>query len=199
MNKILKDALLMLVAGTFAVSCADYNETDNFTAQPDPTVTTPYNDLNPVKSYINRGAYPNMSLDAALNIKDFKEQALAHAAAVANFDRFYFGTAFMSGSIINAKGVLNFIDMKEQLDHVQEIGGEVYGSAIAANTGQADGWLSYLTAPVERMVRQYSKFHLSQLLSRVLKLNRNLAIPPNYGLGLIRVRRQPLLLYSLVL
>ena len=123
MNKILKDALLMLVAGTFAVSCADYNETDNFTAQPDPTVTTPYNDLNPVKSYINRGAYPNMSLDAALNIKDFKEQALAHAAAVANFDRFYFGTAFMSGSIINAKGVLNFIDMKEQLDHVQEIGG----------------------------------------------------------------------------
>ena len=77
-------------------SCADYNETDNFTAQPDPTVTTPYNDLNPVKSYINRGAYPNMSLDAALNIKDFKEQALAHAAAVANFDRFYFGTAFMS-------------------------------------------------------------------------------------------------------
>lgn len=152
MNKILKDALLMLVAGTFAVSCADYNETDNFTAQPDPTVTTPYNDLNPVKSYINRGAYPNMSLDAALNIKDFKEQALAHAAAVANFDRFYFGTAFMSGSIINAKGVLNFIDMKEQLDHVQEIGGEVYGSAIAANTGQADGWLSYLTAPVEIIV-----------------------------------------------
>ena len=146
-NGFLAVSCLMLAA-----SCADYNETDNFTAAPDPTVTTPYNNLNPVKSYIQRDLYPNMSLDAAMNIKDFKEQGLAHAAAVTNFNRYYFGTAFMSGTIINAKGVLNFIDMKEQLDHVQEINGEVYGSAIAANTNQADGWLSLLTAPVEIVV-----------------------------------------------
>ena len=152
MNKMIKYGLLTLAIGTLAVSCADYNEVNNFTAEPDPTVTTPYNDLNPVKSYINRETYPNMSIDAAINIKDFKDQALAHAAAVSNFNSYYFGTAFMSGSIINAKGVLNFIDMKEQLDHVQEINGEVYGSAIAANSNQADGWLSLLTAPVEIIV-----------------------------------------------
>ena len=149
MNKMIKYSLLALAIGALAVSCADYNEVNNFTAEPDPTATTPYNDLNPVKSYINREAYPNMSIDAAINIKDFKDQALAHAAAVSNFNSYYFGTAFMSGSIINAKGVLNFIDMKEQLDHVQEINGTVYGSAIVANSGQADGWLNLLTAPVE--------------------------------------------------
>ena len=152
MNKSLKNALLMMVAGAFAVSCADYNETDNFYAEPDPAAEIPYSDLATVKSYINRDAYPNMSLDVALAITDFKEQGLAHCAAVSNFDRYYFGTAFMSGAIISEKGVLNFIDMKEQLDHVEEIGGEVYGSAIAANTGQADKWLQLLTAPIEIVV-----------------------------------------------
>ena len=152
MNKSLKNALLMIVAGAFAISCADYNETDNFYAEPDPKAQIPYSDLDPVKSYINRDAYPNMSLDIALALKDFKDQGLAHCAAVSNFDRYYFGTSFMSGTIINEKGVLNFTDMKEQLDHVEEIGGEVYGSAIAANTGQADKWLNLLTAPVEIVV-----------------------------------------------
>ena len=47
-------------------SCADYNETDNFTAQPDPSFVEPYKDLNPVKSYINRDVYPNMSLGATM-------------------------------------------------------------------------------------------------------------------------------------
>ena len=152
MNKIFRNGLMMLAAGALAASCADYNETDNFYAEADPTVKTPYSDLATVKSYINRDAYPNMSLDIALSLKEFKDQGLAHCAAVSNFDRYYFGTAFMSGAIINDKGVLNFIDMKEQLDHIEEIGGEVYGSAIAANSGQADGWLNLLTAPIEIVV-----------------------------------------------
>lgn len=152
MNKNFRNALLMLAVGAFAVSCADYNETNNFYAEPDPNVKSPYKDLATVKSYINREAYPNMSLGAALKLSEFKEQALAHAAAVANFNDYYFGTSFMSGAIINAKGVLNFIDFKEQLDHVEEVKGLVYGSAIAANTGQADGWLNLLTAPIEILV-----------------------------------------------
>ena len=36
------------------VSCADYHETDDFTAEPDPTFVEPYKDLAPVKSYIDR-------------------------------------------------------------------------------------------------------------------------------------------------
>jgi len=41
MNKSFKNALLMMVAGAFAVSCADYNETDNFYAEPDPAAQIP--------------------------------------------------------------------------------------------------------------------------------------------------------------
>ena len=37
MNKMLKNGFLMLAAGAFAVSCADYNETNNFSAPADPT------------------------------------------------------------------------------------------------------------------------------------------------------------------
>ena len=149
MNKIFRNLSLMLVAGTFAVSCADYNETSNFKADPDPSVIVPYQDLAPVKTYIDRQKYPNMSLGAQLKVADFNKQELAHAAAITNFDNVAFGTTLMSGSIVNAKGVMNFLDMMDLLDHAEEINAELYGSPIVANANQADEWLATLTAPIE--------------------------------------------------
>ena len=90
-----------------------------------------------------------MSLGVTLRVIEYNKQALAHAAAMTNFDNLAFGTSLMSGSIINAKGVMNFLDMKDLLDHVEEIGGDVFGSPIAANANQADDWLNYLTSPIE--------------------------------------------------
>jgi len=152
MNKNLRNSLLMLAAGAFAVSCADYNVTDNFKADPDPTIVEPYKDLAPVKSYIDRATYPNLTLGTTLKVADFNKQELAHAAAVTNFDNVSFGTTLMSGSIVNAKGVMNFLSMSDLLDHVEEIGYDVYGSPIVANANQADDWLNLLTAPIEIQV-----------------------------------------------
>ena len=149
MNKIFRNLSLMFVAGTLAVSCADYNETYNFQADPDPSAVIPYKDLKAVKSYIDREKYPNMTLGATLKVKDFNNQELSHAAAVTNFDNFAFGTTLMSGAIVNENGVMNFLSMKDLLDHVQEIGGSVFGSPLFANANQADGWLAALTAPIE--------------------------------------------------
>ena len=149
MKKNFMKGLLMLAAGVFAVSCADYNVIDDFTAEPDPTFTEPYKDLAPVKSYIDRSKYPNMSLGVTLKVVEYNKQALAHAAAMTNFDNLAFGTSLMSGSIVNAKGIMNFLDMKDLLDHVEEIGGDVFGSPIAANANQADEWLNYLISPIE--------------------------------------------------
>ena len=152
MKKIFRNSLLMLVAGTFSVSCADYNVTDDFKAEKDPAFVEPYKDLDPVKSYIDRATYPNLTLGAMLNVTEFNKQELAHAAAITNFDNLAFGTTLMSGAIVNAKGVMNFLDMKDLLDHVEEIGGEVFGSPIVANSAQADDWLNTLTAPIEIIV-----------------------------------------------
>ena len=149
MNKTFRNGLLMLAAGLLAVSCADYNETDDFTAPIDPKYSEPYKDLAPVKSYIDRNAHPNMSIGATLRATDFNKQELAHAAAITNFDNVTFGTSLMSGTIVNGKGVMNFLDMNDLLDHVEEIGADVYGSPIVANANQADAWLSTLTAPIE--------------------------------------------------
>ena len=149
MNKMIRNGLFVLAAGALAVSCADYNETDDFTAQPDPSFVEPYNDLNPVKSYIDRAQYPNLKLGATLKVADFNKQDLAHAAAVTNFDDVAFGTTLMQGTIVNDKGMMNFLAMSDLLDHVEEIGYEVYGSPIVANANQADGWLARLTAPIE--------------------------------------------------
>ena len=149
MKRLFLNGLFMLAAGALAVSCADYNETDNFIAQPDPTFVEPYKDLAPIKTYIDRNSYPNMSLGAMLKVADFNKQEMAHAAAVTNFDNIAFGTSLMSGAIVNAKGIMNFLDMSDLLTHVEEIGYEVYGSPIVANANQADDWLNMLTAPIE--------------------------------------------------
>ena len=149
MNKTIRNGLFMLVAGALAASCADYNVTDDFSAHRDPTFVEPYKDYGPVKSYIDHDKYANMSLGATLKVSEFNKQELAHAAAITNFDNVAFGSTLMSGAIINERGVMNFLDMKDLLDHVEEIGGEVFGSPIVANANQADGWLGLLTAPIE--------------------------------------------------
>ena len=149
MKKIYRNGLLMLAAGALAVSCAKYDLTDDFTAQPDPNYQEPYKDYAPVKTYIDRSKYANMSLGATLKVADFNKQELAHAAAVTNFDNYAFGTTLMAGTIINERGVMNFLDMMDLLDHVEEIGGEVFGSPLAANANQPEGWLKTLTAPIE--------------------------------------------------
>jgi len=130
-------------------SCADYNETDSFKAEPDPAAVLPYTDLGAVKSYIDKSTYPNMALGATVRLTEFNKQELQHAAIVANFDNVSFGTSLMSGTIVNAKGVMNFLDMNDLLAHVQDIGYEVYGSPLFANANQADEWLVRLTAPIE--------------------------------------------------
>ena len=130
-------------------SCADYNVTDDFTAEPDPSYVEPYLDLDPVKSYIDREKYPNLKLGATMKVSEFNKQELAHAACVTNCDDVSFGTTLMAGSIINGKGVMNFLDMSDLLSHVEEIDYEVYGSPIVANANQPDEWLALLTAPIE--------------------------------------------------
>ena len=152
MKKIYRNGLFMLAMGALVASCAKYDVIDDYVAQPDPNFSEPYKDYAPVKTYIDRAKYPNMSLGATLNVTDFNKQELAHCAAVTNFDDLAFGTSLMSGSIINAKGVMNFLDMKDLLDHVEEIGGEVFGSPIVANSNQAFDWLKTLTAPIEIIV-----------------------------------------------
>ena len=143
------NSIVLIAAGAFAVSCADYNVTDDYQAQPDPTIVEPYKDLDPVKSYIDKTQYPNLTFGAQLKVADFNLQELAHAATVTNCDNVAFGSTLMSGSIINAKGVMNFLDMSDLLTHVEEIEYDVYGSPIVANANQADDWLNMLTAPIE--------------------------------------------------
>ena len=152
MKRIYRDGLFILAAGALSASCANYDVTDEFRGQPDPSFVEPYKDYSPVKTYIDKSKYPNMTLGATLKVAEFNKQELAHAAAVTNFDNLAFGTTLMSGTIVNEKGIMNFLDMKDLLDHVEEIGGEVFGSPLAANENQPDGWFNTLTAPIEIQV-----------------------------------------------
>lgn len=153
MKKIFRNLSLMLAAGAWVASCADYNETDGFVAQPDPeSQVQPYGELAAVKSYINKAEYPNMTIDAAMKMTDFNKQALDHAAAITNFNGVAFGSTFMPASYVSKKGYMNFMTLKDALDHMSDLGGEIYGSPIFANEQQSDDWFGYLTAPVEVQV-----------------------------------------------
>lgn len=156
MNKVIKNSLLAFAIGTFAASCADYNDLDGYSVPSDPSYTQPYSDLGTVKSYINRSDNPNLTIDAAVKLKEFNEQAAAnavsHAAAITNFDGLSFGYSFMPNNYVSKKGYMNFMDLKSALDYMQSINAEVYGSPIVANDMQSDEWFSTLTAPIEVQV-----------------------------------------------
>ena len=156
MNKMLKCGLSMLAIGALVVSCADYNDLGGYSVPSDPSYTRPYGDLDVVKSYINRGEYPNMTIDAAVVLKDFNEQAagnaVSHAAAITNFNGLSFGYSFMPAKYVSKKGYMNFMDLKSALDYMETIDATVYGSPIVANDQQSDEWFGALTAPIEVQV-----------------------------------------------
>ena len=149
MKKIFKNSLMILATGALAASCADYNDLTDFYAEPDPSVIQPYADYNAVKSYVNKDEYPNLALGVTLDVAKFNKQELDHAAAMTNFDNFAFGNTLMAGKIISEKGIMNFMPLMDLLEHMDEVGGEVFGSPLVANANQPDGWIKTLTAPIE--------------------------------------------------
>lgn len=150
MKKFYKNSLYMLVAGAFMASCADYNKLDGFEAEPDPSQKLPYTEYNAIKSYINKDVNPNMEIGATLDIAEFNKQEMSHVAVMTNFENVSFGKTLMSGTIIdNELGVMNFMNLMDLLEHMQEINGKVFGSPLVANANQCDKWLKVLTAPIE--------------------------------------------------
>jgi len=143
-NELLAFSCLLLAA-----SCADYNDLGGFNAEPDPTYTDDYAGLASVKSYTNREAYPNMTMETSLALTTYNKQALDHAVAVTNFDGVSFGYSFMPDKYVSKKGYMNFMALKDALGHSESIGYKVYGSPIVANEQQSDDWFATLTAPIE--------------------------------------------------
>ena len=148
MKKIVNE-LLAFSCLLLAASCADYNDLGGFKAEPDPSYTDEYADLNPVKDYIDRTANPNMSMETSMALTTYNKQALEHSVAVTNFDGVAFGYTFMPDKYVSKKGYMNFMALKEALGHSETIGYKVYGSPIVANEQQSDVWFESLTAPIE--------------------------------------------------
>ncbi len=142
----------MFAAAALAASCADYNVTDDFPVDESGVTVYPYSDYGTIKSYLDKDKYPNMKLVSSLTSKEFKAQELEHAATVTNFDAVAFGSDFMAGKFLKGNGVQDFTDMHDILDHIQDIDFNIVGSAIAANTSQADEWVKKLTAPIQTFV-----------------------------------------------
>lgn len=150
------NGLLAIGCSLLAVSCADYNDTYNFSAEPDPQYVQPYKDMASVKSYLNKVEYPNMSIGATVDLTVYNKQdkgdAAYHVAAATHFNDVTFGSSFVPKKVISKKGFMNFLALNNALSHTDAIGLDVYGSPIASNDNQADDWFTTLTSPIEIMV-----------------------------------------------
>lgn len=149
MKNIYKKGLFMMAAGALVASCADYNVTDDYKPESGSPYVPPYGEYQAIKTYVDKEKYPNMTVSAAMSASDFKAQGQTHAMAVANFDGVSLGSGMMSSKFIRDNGVKDFTDMTDMLEHSAEIGFPIYGSPIAANANQADGWIKTLTAPIQ--------------------------------------------------
>lgn len=152
MKNIYKKGLFMMVAGALVASCADYNVTDDYKPESGSPYVPPYGEYNPIKTYIDKEKYPNMTISTAISSSDFKAQGQVHAMAVTNFDGVSLGTGLMSSKFVRANGVKDFTDLVEILEHSKEMQFPIYGSPIAANANQADEWIKTLTSPIQIFV-----------------------------------------------
>ena len=103
----------------------------------------PYADLNaygPLKSYVDREAYPSFILGVAVD----GQQSKLYDLAGANFDEMTPGNAMKYGSVVRADGTMNFSGVTNFLAAAQSRGMTVYGHTLAWHSQQQPAYLNGL-------------------------------------------------------
>lgn len=110
---------------------------------PPPGTVDPYADLNgyqPLKSYLDREAYPSFRLGVAVDGQDAKLYDLAGA----NFDEMTAGNAMKYGSVVRSDGSMNFNGVTNFLNAAEARGMTVYGHTLAWHSQQQPVYLNSL-------------------------------------------------------
>lgn len=100
---------------------------------------------SPLKSYLDRAAYPNFKLTAAIEAADFNGNTNGTKdICLENFDEIVAGNAMKYASCVNAKGEMKFDDVKSFVSAAKDGGLSVFGHTLAWHSQQQPTYLNGL-------------------------------------------------------
>lgn len=138
--------LAILAVGSFLASC-DEQEVNFVVDKPESlNEVEALNSWDNLKSYIDRGAYPNFKLGCALGASDYSARGVVYRVANANFDEVSLGNAMKYGSVVGDDGSMNFGTITDFLDATEGTGISVYGHTLAWHAQQNKTYLNSLLA-----------------------------------------------------
>ena len=86
--------MVTALASALMVGCADTDIAEFLVNKPSSIAGMEYlNDYAPLKSYIDRTAYPNFKLGTGIAVSDFNQAGIVYRLACANFDEMTPGNA----------------------------------------------------------------------------------------------------------
>lgn len=144
--------LCVLAASSVMMSSCEKDNPDDkkpntntpVTPKPPQTGTTdPYADLSlyqPLKSYVDRDAYPSFKLGVAVDGQDSRLYSLAGE----NFDEMTAGNAMKYASVVRSDGTMNFTGVTNFLNAAESKGLTVYGHTLAWHSQQQPAYLNSL-------------------------------------------------------
>ena len=140
----------MIGAAAMLTSCVDYFDTNDFVVnKPGDSADYEYlNEYEPLKNYLDRSAYPNFKVSAALSASDFNDKGNLFTLARANFDEIVAGNAMKMGSVVSNKGEFDYGTVTNFVNNAEEAGLTVYGHTLAWHSQQPVKWLNTLLADV---------------------------------------------------
>ena len=107
------------------------------------------NEYDVLQNYVDRTASPDFKLGAALSVNDFLAKNQVYSLAVSNFDEMTAGNAMKYSSVVDEKGNMNFVNVKNFVNTAEAAGMTVYGHTLAWHSQQNNKYLNSLIADKE--------------------------------------------------
>ncbi len=142
--------LFLAAALTGLASCAVDPLKEYEVEKPQDIVQYEYlNDYDVLKNYVDRAASPDFKLGAALSVNDFLAKTQVYSLAVSNFDEMTAGNAMKYSSVVDDKGNMNLVNVKNFVNTAEAAGMTVYGHTLAWHSQQNNKYLNSLIADKE--------------------------------------------------
>ena len=142
--------MVTALASALMVGCADTDIAEFLVNKPSSIAGMEYlNDYAPLKSYIDRTAYPNFKLGTGIAVSDFNQAGIVYRLACANFDEMTPGNAMKYSSCVAEDGSMDFSAVAEFIEMAKSAGLSIYGHTLAWHSQQQNAYLNGLIADKE--------------------------------------------------
>lgn len=140
-----KTIIIPALGAILLASCADDFDRSYEVGKPANLAEYGYlNDLQPLKSYIDRAKYPNFKLGVGTVVNDYLKQELVYGLTNSNFDEVVPGNEMKMASCVNDRGVMDFGNIGQFVSAATDAGLSVYGHTLFWHEQQPVKYLNSL-------------------------------------------------------